>query len=586
MSPEKSSASGHTTWSTFAWGDGLCLFVIGLILCTLCIVRSRTRLLWSDEILSRLTLGAPDLRSSLQGWYYGADGGGVLYYLLGHLWLWLFGASRLTLRLFSTAGFFTAIVLIWTIARRFYPLVVVACCVGMVFFLPSSTVWQEFNGRFYGLFLASAAFASVMFLRTWGRIEVSRRDLLLTGCAQACLIGSHVLGLVYSASMLAVLLGTDCYRRHLRWYLEFAVLSGWLVVPISLHAIRATSGVAKGVFWTTRPHLRDLGLGLFGYSNGLLRIAGLLWAAALLQTWLARKREPRIDRSEIGPGAHAPVYALICSILLGQVLLFVKSRSDISIYADRYLLPLAIAATFLLAEGMTFAFGGRAIAYLQRTGATLVVSLLFLLFLSVHAFRSDPHSDLYPTPGFPTRMERMLPPDHDVVVLQIPQFLTMRLYDPTHRYIFLTDWQYLNTLQGADLSGERLVGNVARAGYAPGGVMDCPEFTQSVHQFTILVDPSHLDWFKQRLLAGEGFAAKQMGENSEWWPMSIWSVRQLQPNASCGIRQANYHSRATPLYRTSAWGLARAEAPGDSRDDADVNTSLSFALFSTRRRQR
>ena len=109
----------------------------------------------------------------------------------------------------------TALLLVWTAVRRFCSTVVTAIAIGAVFFVSPASIWQELSGRFYGTFLAFAALASLLFLIT-AEDEPRRRDLAATGLAHACLVGSHILGIVYSVSLVAGAIALDRRRKRVR----------------------------------------------------------------------------------------------------------------------------------------------------------------------------------------------------------------------------------------------------------------------------------------------------------------------------------------------------------------------------------
>ena len=145
--------------------DWLLILLLGSFLLANCVVHSQHRLLWSDELLAARITG-DTFPSMVRGWWWGADGGPPLFYLGGWLLQHLFGHAELSLRLFSAAGMGIAATLLWAAARRYAGTLPVAVAVATCFLLPSYVRWQEVNGRFYGLFFATAALASLMFLIT------------------------------------------------------------------------------------------------------------------------------------------------------------------------------------------------------------------------------------------------------------------------------------------------------------------------------------------------------------------------------------------------------------------------------------
>ncbi len=411
--------------------DWTLVLLLAAFLFGLCWFRSRTRLFWADELYGARVVGDPSFRHMLTGWRDGADGGGLVYYLLARLWTRLFGLNELTFRLFSTAGMAAAVVFVWAAVRRYTSTLIVALSVGIVFLTPAVMLWQEVNARFYGLFLASAALASLFFLVTAERTP-TRSDLLLTACAHTCLVGSHILGLVYSFSLIAGMFLLDRLERRTRWPLYLTAGSGWLLLPLSYQAIRSSASVAQGSFWTRKPGPLQLLLGWSVFGKTTLWLLLVLAFLVLLRTWILRKA----PRPAPWQSQHRSVLFLIASLCLAQLILYAKSQVGVSIYSDRYLLPVSIATVFALAWCLA--------RLLPRSTAALPPTISFslaavaLLPLCLFAYRRVSYPYLYPAPGYPQRASAAIPPGAPVLA-SIPAFTLFANYDPAHRYLFLLD---------------------------------------------------------------------------------------------------------------------------------------------------
>ncbi len=518
------------------WLDWAGLLLLTALTLVLCVSRSRTRLLWSDETFSFTLLREGNLLHALRGWWAGADGGGVFYYVLGAGWFRLFGATPLSLRLFTTAAFAGAVALIWRAARRFYPTPIVALAIATVAFLPRVMAWQIYNGRFYGFFFFAAAWTSSVFLRTMSRDRIGRGDLLETGLSHLCLVGSHVLGVLYSGSLLVGMVVTDRLSgRRPRWALYGSAVVAWALVPISFHAIRATTGIAKGVFWTKKPHLADLPMGFFSYSRTLLGLALLLAAAAAMVAVVQRRRLGGWTETGLaGWRQRLPVATLIGALLTTQLTLFVISQRGLSLYADRYLIPLAIAAMLLLAELMTQVWEGAGSSLLPgRTTAAAVVTVLAVVLCWRRAFTTDPYASLYPGPGVPAEVSAALPPGDPVVVTLVPVFTMNRLFDPAHHYIFVTDWAYdLDPARPPmDASGQRLLENWRAGGFAADSILDLPEVVRQNREFTLVAEDGRTPWVESRFGHTPKFELRHIGALRTWYPMEIWHVHRTDARA-------------------------------------------------------
>ena len=512
------------TFAVLTWADLALLLALAAFLIVMCAVRSRTRLLWADELLGDRLLNAPTSVGAMRGWWEGADGGGPMYYVLGRLWVGLFGHTALSLRMFSAAGMAAGLALVWTAARRYFSLVSVAWSSAVVYLYAAGVRWQEVNGRFYGLFFAAAALASLWFLVVADR-QTSRKDLVMTGLAHALLIGSHILGMVYSFSLIVGMVGLDCVRGQVRWKLYASAVAGWTMLLLSAHAIYRSTSIAKDVFWTSRPAHHEFLLGL-GASNALvMRLVFILLLLALAKVGLQHKFGA-VWRSL--PSSSA---TWLCGcLILAQALLFLKSQRGISIYADRYLIPLTAVTVFLLAaclDGLLdqwrFFKGGSC--------AALGIALLVIVPVASYAIRQKDLDQLYPYLGLPERIAAQLPPHAPVLVSYLPDFTLLTRYDPSRRYYFLIDWPYdlRPDHPRGDYSGQREMENWRRAGYLPDRIVECPRVFEENESLYLLLDPGRMDWLADRLLHNPAFLSKQIGGSNEWAPYSLWVVQRVLP---------------------------------------------------------
>lgn len=496
--------------------DGALVLLLCAFLFALCAWRSRPRLLWDDELLGFHLLGDPAFRHMLKGWWEGADGGGLLYYLLARLWVRCFGLTELTLRLFSTAGMCAALALTWTAARRSFSTLTVALSIGLVYLTPAVMLWQELNGRFYGMFLASAAFAGLMFLVTADK-QPSRRDLLLTTAAHTLLIGSHILGLVYSFSLIAGMIVLDLRERRSRPRLYLAAFVGWALLPVSYHAIRSSTSIATNVFWTYKPSLISFLLGLAVFGKLTVWILGALLGLALLQSLFRHK----------GTGStqpNSPVFYLIGSLVLAQTLLYVKSQFGISIYADRYLLPVSVATVFLFALSLQSLLP-RSMAQLRSPAAVFAVCLVGLLPLIGYASSRRTNYALYPSRGYPERITAPIPPGAPVLA-SLHTFTLLLTYDPRNPILFPVDWHGDDPSGTTSNFGEHLMENWRRAGYAPGQILPCAQIFAQQPDLFVFLEPYQDLWFQHHVSENPGYTVHRLAASTEWQPLTLWSVHR------------------------------------------------------------
>lgn len=503
------------------WLDWALIVGLSGVMFVLCGLRSREHLLWVDELVSYQAMRGHDLDRTLRIWWNGGDSGQPLFYVLGWVWVSAFGLNALSLRMFSTAGMAVALGLIWAAARRFFGLLPVAWALTMVFLLPSAVRWQEINGRFYGLFLASAAFASLCFLLTMDE-AASRKLLWLTAGAHACLIASHILGVLYSCSLIVGMVALDAARHRFRPRLYGSALAGWVMILIEWHSEWATAVTARGDrFWTVPPHPFDLLLGWGLYNVPFTYI--LFGLGLLTLVWY------RVRARDTGAGDRRAVLFLCLSLLLAQLVLYAKSQAGVSIYSDRYLLPLAIGTALILAAAFEMLMPKPLLE--ARTGWRVMLVMLVILPCAGFALRHHDLQEIYPKPGVVAEIATRIPPGVPVLVTQEPPFLLMTTYDPGHRYFYLLDWAY-DLRPGhtpKDLSTQGVMENWTRAGVFRDRVLPCHAILTQLPELDVLLDPGREDWFAARLANNPGYTVEKVATFRDWEPLVLWHVRRIAP---------------------------------------------------------
>ncbi len=530
--------------STFGLMDFFLLLLLSSILFVLCIITSHRHLFWSDELFGYSLIHNPTYLQTMRGWWNGADGGPPLYYFFGRTWGLAFGFSEISQRLFSTSGMSASLFMVWIMARRFYPLVAVAPAVTLVYLIPAVMIWQAENGRFYGLYLATAAFACLVFLRLADRLTLTRTDLVLTFAAAFLLIGSHTLGIIFTAGLLCAMIALDLFRSRLRWPLYLANFAGCIAFPLSLHAIRQAAAIARDGFWTVKPSLTTLAKGSFLYNRDLLKILALLVVLAVAASLLgrgARAADPQ-GRSALSlagrlrTSRQLPVLFLLAALYAAELVIFIKSQFGVSIFADRYLLPLVIAIVLLLSFCLTAILHAKPLQRFASPSLALAPILVLIGLCALHASHLHTYDVLYPDAGFDARLEAKLPPSGTVVTTFLPYYTFLRTYDHRHNIIFLQDWTYdLDPRNGhPDLSGQHMMDDFGKSGY--GEIASCNDIVARHGDFTLLSETGRDTWLNKRLAHNSEVQLTKIAENDEWYPAGIYHVHRVDPTAATVCR--------------------------------------------------
>lgn len=302
--------------------------------------------MWSDEIFGWMLVTDMSLSHMFTAWRAGADGGGILFYLLARLWLGVFGHTVLVFRLFLAAGVATAAVFTFTTARRFVRWPLALFPVILLWFTSDNVLWQIMQARFYGLLLAGVACAAYLFVLIYEHQTPARVLLLLNFLCHTLLAGTHPFGVIYSAAITCASICVDLVKRR-RPFRALSAIAGWWILVPSLQAMRSSAAVGKPHFWTTTPNLKALG---DSYSCWSLVAAVALGASLGVVLLRLLTRGLRFEHLRANVVRHSAPTILCTALLLIPIAVWLASQFGTSVFVDRYLVPQVIATSFLLSQ--------------------------------------------------------------------------------------------------------------------------------------------------------------------------------------------------------------------------------------------
>ncbi len=337
----------RTAWSALDTAMVLLGFVLS---CAVSLRLGHGHIFWEDEMLGWMMLHDPSWSHMLASWKHGADGGGIAFYITGRAWFHVFGASVTSFRLYSAACFGLAFALTWLAARRFYRVGPVAFALFNTWFFCPVLLSHMAEGRFYGLLMASVAAAVYLFIEGAGVARPPLRLYALVFVAHSLLITSHLLGVVYSCSIVLGTLALDWWHGHLRPRLYLSAAAAWLLLIPAREAIVAAAQVGKPHFWTTQPNLPVFLVAYTGFSLRIAAVLVLLVAGVAGIFMLSRKRRAEMVRSA---QTRLPVYVIVLMLFLVPIAFYLEGMIGPALFIDRYLVPVNIAVAFLTAELIT-----------------------------------------------------------------------------------------------------------------------------------------------------------------------------------------------------------------------------------------
>lgn len=506
-------------------GRGFCIAFVALVL-ALCIHLSRGRLFWSDEIFGWMLVTDPSLRHMLVAWRAGADGGGILFYLLARAWLGLWGASELSFRLFSATGVGAAAALTFLLLRRFVRWTIAAPIVALLWFSSDVVLWQMLQARFYGLLLVAVAAATLLYAIGSARERVGWGVLASTFVCHTLLVGTHPFGAVYSMALLGAMLVVSTSRRQVP-SMALAALSGWWIVLPSLPALRSSAAVARPHFWTMTPTAAEL---VATYTCWSLPVAIVLGVGAVAMLGLRALRPPH-ERLVTPERRDLRSIAIGAGLLLAvPAVVWVASLGSTSVFVDRYLVPVVIPVALLLA--------GMAQTLLARTRARWVRSVLgvvaagLLLWTGEIAWVLYPKYAAYPGHDVTAALVQALPRGVPIVVEPVDLFDRLVLYRraPGLAYVSVLDWAEATSPNAprGEVSGFHQMENWHTVGYFTESILDTATLLGRGKPFAV-VDVDGLHWFEDRVRGNPGFVVELLttlrlpdGSN-----VRIWMVRPV-----------------------------------------------------------
>jgi len=493
---------------------------------------SHGRIMWSDELFGWMLVTDPSIDHMLHAWNAGADGGGVLFYMLARLWLALFGQTATAFRLFSATGVALGAVFTFRASRLFFRWEIAAFCVSLLWFSSDVVLWQIMQARFYGLLLAGVAAAAYLFVLTSDTLTTKR--LVLTFLCHTLLAGTHPFGVLYSGVIIFVMVSSDVLAHRLRTRLYLAALSGWWILLLSIKAMRNTAAVGKPHFWTTKPELVDLGNAYSCWSLATAVVLGTLATFFIARLCFARVQQKRmwetvtVDRS---------ILFLSAGLLSVPLFVFLISQHGNSLFVDRYLVPVVIGMCFLLCQLLSSLIPASDSA---DRASSLVASKLFRYawlalapVLALIALVQFPSYWRYPAPDSNLGLIPLLPKDLPIVVEAVDVFDQLLAYhrEPGYQFTYLLDWENV-TAPGSprgEVSGYHEMENWRSVGYFSGSIQYSDTFLAQTPAFVVIDDPG-LFWFDRKIRLNPGFEVQALGEINRGpksaGTLKLWLVRR------------------------------------------------------------
>jgi Dolichyl-phosphate-mannose-protein mannosyltransferase len=519
-----------------------------------CILLSVRKQPWMDEIFTWKEASDPSLWHLYSAVQHGADGGQPLFYTTVWLWRHAFGGGVLTLRLYSCVAMCGALIVTWRTIRRSYGMWATAVGVLMIWGASTWLLDQNAEARFYGLYILTVAIAVDLYTRLTEQTEPKVGLLIGVLLAQAALVLTHVLGILYGGVILLALIFSDFRTHRFRAKVYLFHVAGWLALLIWIPAIR--SSVAAG-----RPHgwiqiqpwpvvldsyafgdfiewlsvLQNEGTVMaFNVARHLVQLAIYIPVAVVLVQFVRRifaRSGQRI--SEPRDAQRDALLTVAFALLSVPILLAVLSRLVSPVFLPRYVLPGGIGMAIILAD------------FADTAGADLThfrskpYRLLWPILVGILLICPISSAIVAPTPYAISsyldveRIDREIAPDAVVVAGWQEDFVRlMRLSDHPERYYFLLDWP--TALEGprAFVLDYHLMQAYRQAGYFSQNIRDRDTFLCTHPDFFELDTENH-SWFDLTVRKMPEFEWRTVDTFSPRFKRTLFAVHRKAPLPFC-----------------------------------------------------
>jgi len=298
-------------------------------------IQSRYQPMWLDEVYTYYGVAHGSFAAFMRSFSTGVNATPPLYFAVVWALSRVVPLSVLSLRLYSSLGCCAAFWLVWATLRRHTSFLVSSAAALAALFTSELFLTHNAEARFYGAYLACAAWAVYNCDRLWTDPKPPARRLVWNALSHALAISCNYVAGLYSAAILLSLMVRDRNARVWRPAVYLSIVAGWapalLYVPLVMRQKESSWLTPPGVYAALEPV--DLGLHsylLFAVFAGIAAIAYL------------RKSRPVPDEREypalMGFAILAVPYALLALNWVGLPILL-----------GRYALPSLIGAALLFA---------------------------------------------------------------------------------------------------------------------------------------------------------------------------------------------------------------------------------------------
>ena len=420
-----------------------------------CLLISGKKFFWNDELLSYYLLSDPSFAHMLGAFHDKINNTPPLYFILGWLWVRVFGATELSLRLFSSLGMCIACVTVWVTLRRTYNFWSASIGTLSVFCTSELILSQNAEARMYGLFLAICSFALLQFDINNSSSQSSRWIICSNACVHAAMVHTHLFGMFYSGAIVCSHIAIDKYLKIFRPKLYLSIVLSWLSLILYIPSFLNQADAGNPRTWIPSPSLKDLiDLLIFPPSSFLklvvlpvlILVSALIFILYKIEKTQSYQLYPQ-NQQNFAPEKYLLIFSY--AFLSVTILIWIISRTVKPIFLDRYMIPTAVSWSILLAylssrivynSLFDEEVDNNSIQSKFLAAQRQIILLALTATLLVYPIRYANSLPKEPLPGLNDNKygDKNLP----IVVQSSHDFVQRLQYSPDpNRYFFILDWQ-------------------------------------------------------------------------------------------------------------------------------------------------
>ncbi|MBD2343411.1 glycosyltransferase family 39 protein [Anabaena subtropica] len=483
------------------------LFTVVSLL-TSSVIVSGKKYFWNDEFLSFYLLNDPSFTHMIAAWSDTFNQAPPLYFILGWLWSKIFGATEVSLRLFSSLTLCLAFIIIWITLRRTYDFWSTVIGTTSVFCLSTLVLYHNAEVRMYGLFTAFCALGFLLYDIIIRRKNISSKILVLNTIIHGLIVLTHLYGGFYSAAILIATFIRDKYLNKIRVNVYLSIICGWLFLfPLLPLMINQSNNHAKWIASISLVQVINYLIFTPKFALFILTLLIISIFLNIIHPSIANKNR----QSEYNFQSDFHLLILAVMFMAVPVITWFITQTVKPIFGERYIIPtITIGWTILLSYLCTKIF-----PYLNnienlffdknKTQCILVLTLSFLLIIYPLKYATRDVEAILPNsyltkPGIED--ERFGYTALPIATEAGHNFLPRFYYSPkSERYFHILDWETaLNNKESAFATGDYTHMSALKRHYPFINSVQSRDFLTENTRFLVLNEPKNvISWFEERI---------------------------------------------------------------------------------------